>query len=169
MLKKESLSESQKELIVNANAVAKCGDVKDFYENAKNKNATNYQSLVEVDGKMQLLTLLRDENNNPENFHGALTEPESGKVLLYVCSSLGRGDEESSVPQRETYYFNSVHECVQEGLGPNWWKCLTGKFCEPVDAEKAQEMNMLMTVIEKDCDNKKDLIMGGDLDLSVSK
>ena len=169
MFKKESLTESQKILNGAANAVAKCGDVKDFYENAKNKNATNYQSLVEVDRKMQLLTLLRDENNNPENFHGALTEPESGKVLLYVCSTLGRGDEESSDPQRETYYFNSAHECVQEGPGPNWWKGLTGKFCEPVDAEKAQEMNMLMTVIEKDCDKNKDLIMGGNLDLSLGE
>ena len=167
-MKKEKLNLSQKELMANAKAVIKCGDIEKFYDDAKEKNETVYQSLVDVGGKLQLLTLMRDENSSPENFHGALVDPVEHEVLMYVCSSRV-AEGEGSEPSRETYYFNNMHECVQESEGPSWLKSVTGRVCEVTDPEKVQDMNMLMTVIEADCENNKEFVFGENLDLSMDK
>lgn len=158
MIKKEGLTESMKSLMIAANAVAKCGDVNEFYENAKSKNSTKYQSLVEVDGQMQLLTLMRDEKKNPENFSGFLLDTEAREVSAYMFSTAVKTEDSDS--RREMYYFNSKHECVKEDLNPNFLKALTGKLCGVVDEKDAKGMDVLMTLVERECDNTVDAVMG---------
>lgn len=158
MIKKEGLTESMKSLMIAANAVAKCGDVNEFYENAKSKNSTKYQSLVEVDGQMQLLTLMRDEKKNPENFSGFLLDTETREVSAYMFSTAVKTEDSDS--RREMYYFNSKHECVKEDLNPNFLKALTGKLCGVVDEKDTKGMDVLMTLVERECDNTVDAVMG---------